>query len=147
MNNTKNLYLITLMFLGFMLYTQWQKDYTTIPTTEDTGEPVTNTQAVNAVVEDDYTTNNTLNNPVVDDDIPQPLNNDSSNNDLPAVSESSTSTQIIATVDTPLLKLEFSAKGAALVYAELKAYPIKKKNEANHVILMDYRDNNFKIDS
>ena len=50
-------------------------------------------------------------------------------------------------METPLLKLEFSAKGAALVYAELKAYPLKKKNTADHVILMDYRDNRFKIDS
>ena len=146
MNNTKNLYLITLMFLGFMLYTQWQKDYTVQPVAENSDAEVTNTQAVNAVVEDDFSVTNSLVDAAADEDIPQPLNNNSSN-DLPVVSESSTTTQIIATVDTPLLKLEFSAKGAALVYAELKAYPIKKKNAAEHVILMDYRDNRFKIDA
>ena len=141
MNNTKSLYLITLMFLGFMLYTQWQKDYSTPPTSIDSGAEVTQTNAVNnVVIEDDVS----VNRPIQDDDIPQPLNTNS--NDLPVLTESSTSTQIISTVETPLLKLEFSAKGAALVYAELKAYPIKK-NSAERVILMDYRDNRFKIDA
>ncbi|VAW44175.1 hypothetical protein MNBD_GAMMA02-1127, partial [hydrothermal vent metagenome] len=54
MNNTKNLYLITLMFLGFMLYTQWQKDYTVQPVVENSDAEVTNTQAINAVVEGDF---------------------------------------------------------------------------------------------
>ncbi len=143
MNNTKNLYLITLMFLGFMLYTQWQKDYSTPPAAETNRSEQHNsqTQSLNTLIEDDIPTNSS----VVDEDIPQPLN--TNNNDIPVLTESSTSTQIIATVDTPLLKLQFSAKGAALVYAELKAYPIKKKNAAEHVILMDYRDNRFKIDA
>lgn len=139
MNNTKNLYLITLMFLGFMLYTQWQKDYSAAPVVSNTGAETTNNQAVNTFVEDDIPSSNA----VVDEDIPQPLNN----NELPVLTDRTATTQIIATVDTPLLKLEFSAKGAALVYAELKAYPIKKKNAADHVILMDYRDNRFKIDA
>lgn len=151
MNNTKNLYLITLMFLGFMLYTQWQKDYSTTPSTETSSSEQTNsqqtdsqqsnTQSLNRLIEDDMPSSAAVN----DEDIPQPLN--SNNNDLPVLTANSTSTQVIATVDTPLLKLEFSAKGAALVYAELKAYPVKKKNAADHVILMDYRDNRFKIDA
>jgi YidC/Oxa1 family membrane protein insertase len=143
MNNTKNLYLITLMFLGFMLYTQWQKDYSTPPAAETnrSEQPNSPAQSLNTLIEDDIPTNSS----VVDEDIPQPLN--TNNNDIPVLTETNTTTQIIATVDTPLLKLQFSAKGAALVYAELKAYPIKKKNAAEHVILMDYRDNRFKIDA
>jgi len=134
--NNKNLYLITLMFLGFMLFTQWQKDYS---------KPVENNS--NSVSES-AASNNNIPEPVVsqriDSDIPQPLTNNTQD-DVPSF-EKTTTTRIIATVETPLLKLEFSAKGAALVYAELKKYPLKKK-ELQHVILMDYRDNQFKIDS
>ena len=139
MNNTKNLYLITLMFLGFILYTQWQKDYAPTPVVK-AGEDVVESNQINGVIEDDIQA------PVaaINDDIPQPLNNNST--DLPVVTDSNVTTQIISTVETPLLKLEFSAKGAALVFAELKAYPVKKKS-AERVVLMDYRDNKFKIDA
>lgn len=141
--NNKNLYLITLMFLGFMLYTQWQKDFTPTPIEDELSVNSNTTDtppAVNPVFDDELPQAQA----VVDDDIPQPLNG---SNDLPVVTDQETATKIIARVETPLLKLEFSAKGAALVYAELKAYPLKKKNTADHVILMDYRDNRFKIDS
>ncbi len=139
MNNTKSLYLITLMFLGFILYTQWQKDYPTNPVV-NTGNDVVENSSLSSVIEDETPAPVTA----INDDIPQPLNNNS--NDLPVVTDSHESTQIISTVETPLLKLEFSAKGAALVYAELKAYPVKKKS-AQRVVLMDYRDNKFKIDA
>lgn len=149
MNNTKNLYLIILMFLGFMLYTQWQKDYNPQPI-EGNSEPsqtvtdsvdTMNTSVMDGVIDNDIPATNTG----FEDDIPQPLN--SNTNDLPVVANNQSTTKIIATVDTPLLKLQFSAKGAALVYAELKAYPVKKVNAEKHVILMDYQDNRFKIDA
>lgn len=137
--NNKNLYLITLMFLGFMLYIQWDKDYNQTATSETQVEsqPVSNTQIFES---DDIPETQT----VIDDDIPQPLNNN--NDEVPSIIENNDSTRIIATVDTPLLKLEFSDKGASLVYAELKAYPLKK-SEAAHVVLMDYRSNQFKADA
>ena len=138
--NNKNIYLITLMFLGFMLYTQWQKDYTSAPT-ENTAREAVETNVINTVIEDDIPTTNTQSN----DDIPQPLTTHT--NDLPTLTENNASTQIISTVDTPLLKLAFSDKGAALVYAELKAYPVEKEKPSEHVVLMDYRDNRFKIDA
>ncbi|TDR23710.1 membrane protein insertase YidC [Marinicella litoralis] len=137
--NNKNVYLITLMFLGFMLYIQWQKDYNQPVITETTA--VENNAFVDTSVVDDVPATTT-----VVDDVPQPLNNNINNSDVPGMIEKTADTQVIAKVETPLLKLEFSAKGAALVYAELKAYPLKKK-EAQHVVLMDYRDNHFKIDA
>jgi len=138
--NNKNVYLITLMFLGFMLYIQWDKDYNQAAVIEPTSV-VENNQFVDTIVDNDIPTPQQT----VDDDIPQPLNNNNPS-DVPNVLEKNTVTQVIAKVETPLLKLEFSAKGAALVYAELKAYPLKKK-EAQHVVLMDYRNNQFKVDA
>ncbi|MEZ5471499.1 MAG: membrane protein insertase YidC [Marinicella sp.] len=136
--NNKNLYLITLMFLGFMLYVQWQKDYNQpIVDTSQSQKSANN----NDLIVDEVLTPTTSDVVVDEEDIPQPLNSD---NNVPAVSENKQqSTRVIATVDTPLLKLEFTDKGAALVYAELKKYPLKKK-EAAHVILMDHRDSHFK---
>ncbi len=137
--NNKNLYLIVLMFLGFMLYTQWQKDYA--PTVE-----VAQQDTSFATVDTDFENNIPTTSTPSDDDIPQPLNSNT-HNDIQVVTANNTSTNIIATVDTPLLKLQFSDQGAALVYAELKAYPLEKKNKEEHVVLMDYRDNRFKIDA
>lgn len=138
--NNKNLYLITLMFLGFILYTEWQKDYGPQPV-QNTNTSVNNNEGMSAVAN----INDDVPNPSINDDIPQPLNN--TNSDIPAPIEMPTATQVIAAVETPLLKLEFAAKGAALVYAELKQYPLKKKNMADHVILMDHRDSMFKVDA
>ncbi len=143
--NNKNVYLITLMFLGFMLYIQWQKDYSQ-PVTSETVN-TTNTVVANEIADIPDSVPNNANS--VDNDIPQPLNNNVNNSvdsDVPGLNESTTSTDVITRVETPLLKLEFAAKGAALVYAELKAYPLKK-NEDKHVILMDHRDNYFKMDA
>ncbi len=142
--NNKNLYLITLMFLGFMLYTQWQKDYAPTPvvdTSTTNSQSVSDNNTINAIPEDDIPAVQN----VVDEDIPQPLNNN--NTDVPVVTESKGNINIISRVETPLLKLEFAAKGAALVYAELKKYPVEKGQSSQHVVLMDYRDNRFKIDS
>lgn len=136
MNNTKNLYLITLLFLGFMLYMQWQKDYSSSP---DPVVQVNNSQT-----------------PTISNDIPAaestrdyeiPQVQASTPTDIPAQQAQNNSLNIIAQVETPLLKLEFSAEGAALVYAELKAYPLKKK-EQNKVVLMDHRANSqFQMES
>ena len=142
--NNKNLYLITLMFLGFMLYTQWQKDYAPTPvvdTSTTNSQSVSDNNTINAIPEDDIPAVQN----VVDEDIPQPLNNN--NTDVPVVTESKGNINIISRVETPLLKLEFAAKGAALVYAELKKYPVEKGQSSQYVVLMDYRDNRFKIDS
>ncbi len=136
MNNTKNLYLITLMFLGFLLYTQWQKDYAAPPVVENNITPNTTT-AVPADV--------TSAQPV-DQDIPQPTQNIQASSDLPVTTNQQNTVEIIADVETPLLKLQFAKQGAALVYAELKAYPLKK-NENQKVILMDYRSSQYQVEN
>lgn len=144
MNNQKNIYLIIMMFLGFLLYVQWQKDYATNDESsnqqqsQQTNKPIIDTDSP-AVVDDSQIT-------AGNEDIPQPtapINNEQT----PDVQSTQVSnTDIISTVETPLLKLQFSAQGGALVYAELKQYPLKK-NEAKNVILMDYRDQPYRAES
>ncbi|MCX7553165.1 membrane protein insertase YidC [Marinicella sp. S1101] len=142
--NNKNLYLIILMFLGFILYTEWQKDYgpKTVSNDAVSSQTIT-TPNMDSLVDDVPSATSPTN-----EDIPQPLNNNAiTDSDLPAVQAGGSATKVIAEVETPLLKLEFAAKGAALVYAELKKYPLKKANEAVHVVLMDHRNNKFKMDA
>lgn len=138
--NNKNLYLITLMFLGFMLYIQWQKDYNQPQQlTEQTQQPLQQNSLSDLSQTDIPAAQN-----VVDNEIPQPRV--AENTDLPVQTNAVNGVEVISVVETPLLKLEFAAEGAALVYAELKKYPLKKK-EAEHVVLMDHRKNYFQAES
>jgi len=137
MNNTKNLYLIVLMFLGFMLYTQWQKDYATpVDATQES------TSSAVSTIDQDIPETTT---PSQSDDIPTPSSTPVQvNNQLPT--QESAAANIITEVETPLLKLKFAEQGAALVYVELKAYPLKK-NESKNVVLMDYQQNPYQAES
>jgi len=144
MNNQKNIYLIIMMFLGFLLYVQWQKDYPANNVNSEQ-QPV---QQTNKTGSDSDTPALLDDSPITagDEDIPKPtapVNNDQT----PDIQSAQVSTtDIISTVETPLLKLQFSAQGGALVYAELKQYPLKK-NESKNVILMDYRDQPYRAES
>lgn len=140
MNNQKNIYLIIMMFLGFLLYVQWQKDY---------AQPNESTTTVQTTHEQNQDTPQLPNETPMasnDADIPQPTAA-VSQTETPQVNNSpAATTDVISRVETPLLKLEFSAVGGALVYAELKQYPLKK-NEAKNVILMDYRNQPYRAES
>ncbi|MCX7545389.1 membrane protein insertase YidC [Marinicella gelatinilytica] len=140
MNNQKNIYLIIMMFLGFLLYVQWQKDY---------AQPNESTTTVQTTHEQNQDTPQLPNETPMasnDADIPQPTAA-VSQTETPQVNNSpAATTDVISRVETPLLKLEFSAEGGALVYAELKQYPLKK-NEAKNVILMDYRNQPYRAES
>lgn len=140
MNNQKNIYLIIMMFLGFLLYVQWQKDYPANPqATEQQASPNTVQTDTPGIDNDSVLSNENL-------DIPQPTLS-AGNQQTPDIqSTPSEMTDIISTVDTPLLTLQFSAQGGALVFAELKRYPLKK-NESQNVILMDYRDQPYRAES
>src|SRR5690554_773315 len=142
MNNQKNIYLIIMMFLGFLLYVQWQKDYS------QTDATINNSSEQQTVSSDPQVPLDNSNNVTASAaDIPAPSQQITESTDTPVSSNSQTAAvSVISTVETPLLKLQFSAEGAALVYAELKQYPLKK-NEAQNVVLMDYRDKPYRAES
>ncbi|WP_395373568.1 membrane protein insertase YidC [Marinicella sp. W31] len=138
MSNSKNLLLITLLFLGFLLYTNWQKDYGPQPENNTAAE--TQNSANTPQINDSPAVNNQASQPVTDD-VPAVSNNVSPSVDTPQI-QTAASVNIIAEVETNLLKLAFAEKGAMLVYAELKNYPLEKGSEQN-VVLMDYRNNQY----
>ena len=137
MNNTKNIYLIAMMFLAFLLYVEWQKDY---------GQ-----QAVNPVTQERQQQNTLIpdtDEPVVakkQEDVPQ-LTQSLTSADTPQIAVKSSKANIITEIETPLLKLKFSDKGAAVVYAELKQYPIAK-GETENVVLFDNITNPYQTES
>lgn len=150
MNNTKNLYLITLMFLAFLLYVEWQKDYGPKPQPAPSQPQVATNQQSSTAIPNEAVPNDVVPNATApqDDAVPQLSRPLSANNvTMPSNQEQERNdADIITVVETPLLKLKFSAKGAALVYAELKKYPIKKGKPEN-VILFDYGKNNYHMES
>ncbi|WP_154222987.1 membrane protein insertase YidC [Marinicella rhabdoformis] len=137
MNNTKNIYLIAMMFLAFLLYVEWQKDYPQQPT-----ETVAQTNEVQTTSIPGSNEPAVVNN---QEDVPR-LTQSLSSSDTPQVSVNNTKTQIITELETPLLKLKFAAKGAAVVYAELKNYPVEKGATEN-VVLFDYLNNPYQAES
>lgn len=140
MNNSKNLLLIILLFLGFLLYTAWQKDYG--PKSSVSMENNSDQMIVSNDLFD--TPKNNV------DTVPKEKNSTQLNEQIkPNKSFSDTpnlvsrnSVKIIAEVETEVLKMAFAEKGAALVYAELKKYPTVK-GSSERVILLDYRDNPY----
>ncbi len=140
MNNQKNIYLIIMMFLGFLLYVQWQKDYHQPQETAVADSTTSSAQLIDPV---------DTPNPVTEldsADIPKPTQSAEQSQMPVSQAQAAETIQVISTVDTPLLKLQFSDQGGALVYAELKQYPLKK-NEDKNVILMDYREQPYRAES
>ena len=129
MNNQKNIYLIIMMFLGFLLYVQWQKDY---PPVDKTAATESN-QSTQQLADEQMPSTQTIEADAADIPKPtQPVNQSQTpvSQDLPGET-----TQVISTVETPLLTLQFSDQGGALVYAELKQYPLKKNEDKNVIYI------------
>jgi len=127
MNNPKNMLLIALLFLGFLLYSEWQQDYAPKKAIKSN----TSKSFIN--------TNNTEGNLSV------PQQSLSNNEDVPSVSATQMVNQpteklarqsgTIITVTTNVLKLKFDTLGGSIVYAELLKYPVTKKSNENIILL------------
>ena len=137
MNNPKNMLLIALIFLGFLLYMEWQKDYGPKPL------PVENSS--------DQSLQQNI--PAENSDVPQNLVD--GNDDVPEVSsqtpaslqaeakKAAKKSGSIITVTTNVLKLEFDTVGASVVYAELLNYPVSKNSKENIVLLNKNNENPY----
>jgi len=135
MNNPKNLLLIALLFLGFLVYDQWQKDYGPKPAVINNTSTASNntTEKTPAIPQQSQ---NTLSS---SEDIPSLASqgNDSMNEISENNSDRKTST--LVTVTTNVLKLKIDTLGASIVYAELLKYPLSKKSEEN-IVLLNYTE-------
>lgn len=127
MNNPKNLLLIALIFLGFLLYVEWQKDYAPQPQSQFTDESLVEQ---NNAVDSSINTTNTFS-----DDVPQV----STDAEIPVLEKTTESmvkkSSDLITITTNVLKLKIDTLGGSVVYAELLDYPVKKKASENVVLL------------
>ncbi|MBL4661479.1 MAG: membrane protein insertase YidC [Alcanivoracaceae bacterium] len=130
MNNPKNMLLIALIFLGILLYMEWQKDYAPQPVVIN---EVTNNASVNNQIEMDSSSSNTEFNLV--DDVPEVAIDNSKTTQQPQTEIPQRTSGSIITVTTNVLKLKIDTIGASVVYAELLKYPITKKSKENVILL------------
>jgi YidC/Oxa1 family membrane protein insertase len=133
MNNPKNLLLIALFFLGFLLYAQWQNDYGPKPVINDSTESQALTTQNNETSIPQQAINSNEDIPVV-----TTSNNsgvDSTLVDNNAVKPATRNTGTLITVTTNVLKLKIDSRGGSIVYAELIKFPLKKKSKDNIVLL------------
>ncbi|MCF6301499.1 MAG: membrane protein insertase YidC, partial [Proteobacteria bacterium] len=139
MSNSKNLLLIAVIFMAFMLYTQWQKDYAPVIQQTNSDNEVSTEEVNQEIVSE-----NQQMQPQFADEVPSVSSFSTSSPDeqTPSVIDQSENYKILTTVETPLLTLKFAEQGASLVYAELKKYPVKK-GSSEKVVLFDYRENIF----
>ncbi len=129
--------LIALIFLGFLLYGEWQKDYAQKP----------------VLIENNPNQSLQENIPSESTDIPQSVVN--IGEDIPEISsqapqirkaeiiKNNKKSGSIITVTTNVLKLEFDTIGASVVYAELLNYPVSKNSKDNIILLNRNSENPY----
>ncbi len=125
MTSPRNVLLIALLFLGYLLWAQWQEDYnkphpaTTAPTGE-TAAPAVPSSA-------DVPSANAAATPGVPDGT------------APAAPDTAASTVANVVVTTDVLRVEISPRGGTIVVADLLAYPQQPKDHEHPVRLLDDR--------
>ncbi|MCF6288077.1 MAG: membrane protein insertase YidC [Proteobacteria bacterium] len=131
MNNPKNMLLIALFFLGFMLYIEWQKDYGPKPVAPVDGSQITQTiqtqQNLDSSIPEQANTA-----------IPTAADVPKVANQVPTQSQAQKQVRVtgaLITITTNVLKLKIDTIGGSIVYAELLQYPIKKYATQNVVLL------------
>ncbi|MEE1676164.1 membrane protein insertase YidC [Agarivorans aestuarii] len=112
MESQRNLLIIGLLFVSFLIYQQWQKDYGPQPVV---------TTATNTVTATGTNANG---------DVPA----SASSHDDSDLTQATAAGQLI-TVTTDVLKLKISAQGGDVVSAELLAYPIEEDSSEPFVLL------------
>lgn len=140
MNNPKNLLLIALIFLGYLLYIEWQNDYAAKPIAVENKH---NVNLDNNAIPNDSAITNSKNSADSDSDIPELINQPNETQSETNVGVNVKATGTIITVTTNVLKLEIDTVGASVVYAELLNYPMSKKSKENVVLLNRSSDNPY----
>ncbi|VAW38998.1 Inner membrane protein translocase and chaperone YidC, long form [hydrothermal vent metagenome] len=132
MNNPKNMLLIALFFLGFLLYMEWQQDYGPASVVNSPDNSVINSTISQAQTDDIDNVITTSQQQKTAADVPTV----STVPDLePAQPEQTTrTTDSIITITTNVLKLKIDTMGGSMVYAELLKYPVSKKSSENIIL-------------
>ncbi len=122
--------LIALIFLGFLLYMEWQQDYAPKPVVEntaiDTNQRNLNSDGIDNIGMPASTLNNT-------EDVPTVVTTETLQQAKPEL-QARTSGSII-TVTSNVLKLKIDTLGGSIVYSELLKFPVTKKSKENIILL------------
>ncbi|MBL4772201.1 MAG: membrane protein insertase YidC [Alcanivoracaceae bacterium] len=129
MNNPKNMLLIALIFLGFLLYMEWQQDYAPKQILKTVSEQNLQSNQQNIQNSDDGVPQQQLK---TTDDIPEISNQISKQIQEKEIQRQSGS---IVTVISNVLKLKIDTVGGSIIYAELLNYPIRKNSKENIVLM------------
>lgn len=128
MNNPKNMLLMALFFLGFLLYMQWQQDYAPKPIIKENQQTQDVSNALDVI--DNKQTEQTR-----AQDIPEISQTAALKTEAEPVEHKTRPTGTIITVETNVLKLKIDTLGGSIVYAELLKYPVKKHAKDNIILL------------
>ena len=130
MNNPKNMLLIALIFLGFLLYMEWQQDYAP--------KSVVSDSIANTVINSDTSGTDSSAIPTQSitntDDVPT-VSSTTQNIQQPENKKTTRATGNIITVNTNVLKLKIDTLGGSIVYSELLKFPVTKKSKDNIILL------------
>jgi YidC/Oxa1 family membrane protein insertase len=132
MGNLRPVLIIGLVFLGYMMWVQWQKDYGPAP------QPPTST--TQSQVQDDTPSvpSSIPNSTAAPADLPEPVDQSQSQvaGDSNSVGNPGKSTLPFISVVTDVLDIEIDPVGGTLVSAQLLDYPLRQKEPDNKVNLL-----------
>ena len=137
MNSPRNILLIALLFISYLLWMQWQEDYNRAPTAVATSTAPAATGATRP------TPATGASNP----EVPTPSATTTTTAEVPAAPlQASPSTQTKVphvVVTTDVLRVEIDPRGGSVVVADLLKYPQSEKPGAPPVRLLDDQDPTF----
>ena len=119
MNQTRPLLYFALLFVGYLLWMQWQHDYAPPPAQAAVATAASTAAAIPGSSDDD----GSVPQAVTDAATPAPAANTPAVADDAAAPATDTARQRVS-IDTDLLHLVIDSEGATLVQADLKAYPV-----------------------
>jgi YidC/Oxa1 family membrane protein insertase len=132
MGNLRPVLIIGLVFLGYMMWVQWQKDYGPAP------QPPTST--TQSQVQDDTPSvpSSIPNSTAAPADLPEPVDQSQSQvaGDSNSVGNPGKATLPVISVVTDVLAIEIDPVGGTLVSAQLLDYPLRQKEPDNKVNLL-----------
>ncbi|MGA9422224.1 MAG: membrane protein insertase YidC [Rhodanobacteraceae bacterium] len=140
MNNPRNLLLIALLFLGYLLWVQWQQDF------NPTARAPSTTPHGSAVTSDTKPSTEAVRAQQATTDIPAPTGTPGAiapgTPDKAPIPSEKRVPSIVVTTD--LLRVQISTRGGNVISADLLAYPQTPKDYAHPVRLLDDRpDSSF----
>ena len=131
MGNLRPVLIVGLVFLGYMIWVQWQKDYGPAPQAPASQTQVQSDTATIPSAPDDHS--------VSAADLPELLDRQqdqpSGSRDTPTADASNVNS--VVTVRTDVLEVEIDLVGGTMVSASLLDYPVRQKEPENKVKLLE----------